>query len=321
MDGLYKIGAVSKITGINIPTLRSWENKFDIVTPTRVNGTQRGYTKQDLDKLVLIQALIDSGDSISSLRGLSLEQLQSRLLSNDSSKNDSNSSHEKLLELNVITIGTMIPDLEAETAGLPSINVTKKYDLDEFTDDENEEIKCDCDLIIFELATLHIQTINWIKDILTNNCINHCIILYRFASSDGMMAANTDKRINTLRQPVSAQDIFLMIKFLTDIEPSNRNSVKASHDEHVPFTDKELWEISVMANPIHCECPKHLSSIISSILGFEKYSADCEELSESDRILHRELEENAKEARIIMEKSLRKVINENSISYSVVSPS
>ena len=321
MDGLYKIGAVSKITGINIPTLRSWENKFDIVTPTRVNGTQRGYTKQDLDKLVLIQALIDSGDSISSLRGLSLEQLQSRLLSNDSSKNDSNSSHEKLLELNVITIGTMIPDLEAETAGLPSIKVAKKYDLDEFTDDENEEIKCDCDLIIFELATLHIQTINWIKGILTNNSINHCIILYRFASSDGMMAANTDKRLNTLRQPVSAQDIFLMIKFLTDIEPSNRNSVKARHDEHVPFTDKELWEISVMANPIHCECPKHLSSIISSIKGFEKYSADCEELSESDRILHRELEENAKEARIIMEKSLRKVIKENAISYSVVSPS
>ena len=321
MDGLYKIGAVSKITGINIPTLRSWENKFDIVTPTRVNGTQRGYTKQDLDKLVLIQALIDSGDSISSLRGLSLEQLQSRLLSNDSSKNDSNSSHEKLLELNVITIGTMIPDLEAETAGLPSINVTKKYDLDEFTDDENEEIKCDCDLIIFELATLHIQTIYWIKDILTNNSINHCIILYRFASSDGMMAANTDKRLNTLRQPVSAQDIFLMIKFLTDIEPSNKNSVNARHDEHVPFTDKELWEISVMANPIHCECPKHLSSIISSIKGFEKYSADCEELSESDRILHSKLEENAKEARIIMEKSLRKVIKENSISYSVVSPS
>ena len=143
-----------------------------------MNGTQRGYTKQDLDKLVLIQALIDSGDSISSLRGLSLEQLQSRLLSNDSSKNDSNSSHEKLLELKVITIGTMIPDLEAETAGLPSIKVAKKYDLDEFTDDENEEIKCDCDLIVFELATLHIQTINWIKGILTNNSINHCIILY-----------------------------------------------------------------------------------------------------------------------------------------------
>ena len=136
-----------------------------------------------------------------------------------------------------------------------------------------------------------------------------------------MQAANSDKRINTLRQPVTAQDVFLMIKFLTDTEPTRKNSNNETHDEHVPFTDKELWEISVMANPIHCECPKHLSSIISSIKGFEKYSADCEELSESDRILHRELEENAQEARIIMEKSLRKVIKENAIDFTVVNPS
>ncbi len=316
MDGLYKIGAVSKITGINIPTLRSWENKFDIVTPTRVNGTQRGYTKQDLDKLALIQALIDSGDSISSLRGLSLEQLQSRLLSNDNSKNDSNSSNEKPLELNVISIGTMIPDLQAASPGMPSINVVKKYDLVEFTEVENETININCDLLIFELATLHLQTINWIKNILKSNGIDHSIILYRFASSGGMQAANIDKRINTLRQPVTAQDIFLMIKFLTGIEPSNKNPDQSDYDEHVPFTEKELWEISVLANPIHCECPKHLSSIISSIKGFEKYSADCEELSESDRILHKKLEENAKEARIIIEKSLRKVIDENSIAYN-----
>ena len=320
MDGLYKIGAVSKITGINIPTLRSWENKFDIVTPTRVNGTQRGYTKQDLDKLGLIQALIDSGDSISSLRGLSLEQLQARLLSNDIKSNPI-SPQDKPSKLNVITIGTMIPNLEAESAGLPKIKVVKKYDLVEFTDDEHETIDSKCDLLIFELATLHLQTINWIKNILKNNGIEHCIILYRFASSGGMQAANSDKRINTLRQPVTAQDIFLMIKFLTDTEPSNKNSSRETHDEHVPFTDKELWEISVMANPIHCECPKHLSSIISSIKGFEKYSADCEELSERDRIIHRELEENAQEARIIMEKSLRKVINENAIDFAVANPS
>ena len=76
-----------------------------------------------------------------------------------------------------------------------------------------------------------------------------------------------------------------------------------------------------MANPVHCECPKHLSSIISSLLGFEKYSADCEELSESDRLLHNELEANAKQARIIMENSLRKVIEENAVDISSLNAS
>ena len=88
MDGLYKIGAVSRLTGINIPTLRSWENKYSIVTPTRINGTQRGYTKDDLDKLSLIQALLEAGDSISSLQGLSIEELERRLEDNTPIQND-----------------------------------------------------------------------------------------------------------------------------------------------------------------------------------------------------------------------------------------
>ena len=108
-------------------------------------------------------------------------------------------------------------------------------------------------------------------------------------------------------------------------EAVSKKSIKKNavveNPDFEPFSDKELWEISVMGNPIHCECPKHLSSIISSLRGFEKYSADCEELSVKDRILHEELEEHSVEARIIMEKALRKVINENSINYSVANAS
>ena len=77
----------------------------------------------------------------------------------------------------------------------------------------------------------------------------------------------------------------------------------------------------MMSNPIHCECPKHLSSIISSLRGFEKYSSDCEDLDEKDLILHKELEKKTSQARIIMEKALRKVIKENDIKYSTANPS
>jgi hypothetical protein len=55
--------------------------------------------------------------------------------------------------------------------------------------------------------------------------------------------------------------------------------------------------------------------------GFEKYSTDCEDLSEKDRVLHKELEATTCQARIIMEQALRKVIKENGISYSAANPS
>ena len=76
---LYKIGAASKITGVNIATLRVWENRYGVVEPIRINGTQRGFTKKDVDRLSMIKQLVDSGDSISTLAKLSLEELELRM--------------------------------------------------------------------------------------------------------------------------------------------------------------------------------------------------------------------------------------------------
>ena len=111
MDGLYKIGAVSKITGINIPTLRVWENKFQIVEPNRINGTQRGYTKNDLDKLCIVKALVETGDSISTLSGLDIIELESRLDSNSKQKKNS-APNEPKLNITAIVVGTMVPNFE-----------------------------------------------------------------------------------------------------------------------------------------------------------------------------------------------------------------
>ena len=72
---LYKIGAASKITGVNIATLRVWENRYGVVEPIRINGTQRGFSKKDVDRISMIKQLVDAGDSISTLSKLSLEEL------------------------------------------------------------------------------------------------------------------------------------------------------------------------------------------------------------------------------------------------------
>ena len=319
MDGLYKIGAVSRLTGINIPTLRSWENKYSIVTPTRINGTQRGYTKDDLDKLSLIQALLEAGDSISSLQGLSIEELERRLEDNTPIQNDRAINLKN--NFKAISIGTMIPNLDKTPAGLPKIDLIHNYDLSQYSENDNVEFDPSADLLIVELPTLHTHTVEWISRLQNQNRIEHSIVLYRYASPGGVKASSNNHKINILRQPVSAQDIQLMCGFITAGDEYQTYTNQPSASDHQPFTEKELWEISIMANPVHCECPKHLSSIISSLLGFEKYSADCEELSESDRLLHNELEANAKQARIIMENSLRKVIEENAVDISSLNAS
>ena len=329
MDGLYKIGAVSKITGINIPTLRAWENKFNIIEPVRINGTQRGYSKNDLDKLCLIKALVDLGDSISSISTLNINELEVRLEESSNKKNNF-SSNESKESYSAVVIGTMVPNLDNPLQNLPRIKVVSKYELSDISEDD-AIISDDADILIFEIPTLHIKTITWVKNIMRRSNIGNSIILYRFGSAEGIKSVNREKNINILRQPANSNDIQMLSAFTligknehrdTYVQRSKGKTKKEIIDpDQQPFSDKELWEISVMANPIHCECPKHLSSIITSLKGFEKYSADCEELGYEDKLLHQELEQHSIEARIIIEKALRKVIKENAINYSAANAS
>ena len=138
-----------------------------------------------------------------------------------------------------------------------------------------------------------------------------------------MKLAKLDGRIHPMQAPVFPMYIQIASNFAVNRTLGSNRLFNDSQEkkEHVAFSEKDLWEINMMSNPIHCECPKHLSSIISSLRGFEKYSADCEDLNEKDRVLHKELETRAAQARVIMELALRKVIKEKAINYSTANPS
>ena len=51
----YKIGAVSKITGIGTETLRAWERRYQAVVPGRSESGDRVYSSDDLNKLFLLK--------------------------------------------------------------------------------------------------------------------------------------------------------------------------------------------------------------------------------------------------------------------------
>jgi hypothetical protein len=219
-------------------------------------------------------------------------------------------------------VGTRIPEVGRPSPHLAEVRVIAKYELASIMNDLSV-IKLDADIIILEIASLHPNSIELITEILDKSNLNHAVVIYRFGSPNGIKLAQLDGRIHRMQAPVFPMDIQIACNFAVNSTLGSSPSVNVSQEkkEHAPFSEKELWEINIMSNPIHCECPKHLSSIISSLIGFEKYSADCENLNEQDRVLHKELETNTAQARIIMELALRKVIKENAISYSTANPS
>lgn len=58
-DKLYfKIGEVSKITGVEPYILRYWESEFKLVKPFRTKSNQRLYRKKDLESILKIRKML-----------------------------------------------------------------------------------------------------------------------------------------------------------------------------------------------------------------------------------------------------------------------
>ena len=77
----FPIGAVSKLTGISLDTLRAWERRYQAVTPAR-DERGRVYTDRHIDRLEQLAELVDRGHSIGSIAALSDTALR-RLRSSD----------------------------------------------------------------------------------------------------------------------------------------------------------------------------------------------------------------------------------------------
>jgi len=58
-DKLYfKIGEVSKITGVEPYILRYWESEFKLVKPYRTKSNQRLYRKKDVETILKIRQML-----------------------------------------------------------------------------------------------------------------------------------------------------------------------------------------------------------------------------------------------------------------------
>src|SRR5262245_44643092 len=75
---LYRIGTVSKLTGVTVECLRAWERRYGLA-PARRTGKTRFYSPEQVEKLKKIKRLIELGHPIGSLCELSHEQLDARL--------------------------------------------------------------------------------------------------------------------------------------------------------------------------------------------------------------------------------------------------
>ncbi|HEV3102305.1 MAG TPA: MerR family transcriptional regulator [Candidatus Dormibacteraeota bacterium] len=75
-QALYSIGAVARMLDVPTSTLRAWEERYSVVTPERSHGSQRLYSRSQIENLRFIKAQIDGGASAADAHRLLAQALQ-----------------------------------------------------------------------------------------------------------------------------------------------------------------------------------------------------------------------------------------------------
>lgn len=296
----YEVGAVAKISGISPHTIRTWERRGFIQAAHRSTTGRRQYNKQQLERLILFAKLTSAGDSISAIASLSIQELRVRMTDFDSPTSSGDIFNpSKILQVHVFE------DRTYERLSRMSTRVKRQLlDLNALEDiaDSNRP-----DVIAME-APPSIEGLNRIVEMVTGRWPDVPFVLFYDFLSREQLRRLGDEGFFLIRLPVPNEQLELYLfkaagqkRVPKDVEMTNPEHQK---DAERLFTQNQLISIANATPKLKCECPNHMSALVSSLMAFEDYCHSCEVDSPADAELHRHLGYEVSMARRRVEEAL-----------------
>jgi hypothetical protein len=117
------------------------------------------------------------------------------------------------------------------------------------------------------------------------------------------------------REPISDSDLAELIKSVLLVDNESIPSILSAGMLIPPrkYDDIELMRVASISTNVLCECPKHVSEIITQLASFEQYSHECLNNSTEDAHLHAYLSSVSGSARALFESALEMVAKHEGI--------
>ena len=200
----YRIGAVSRMTGVSPDALRIWERRYAAVSPQRSPGGGRLYGSQDVARLRLMKQLVDAGDAIGEVATLDLDALQGR-----TAETQRLPSAPRVLTgaeaCRVLLVGeSLVREIQAAGDTLTGITPVDQYA--DIVDFETRAGDAEADVLVVAQATLHEDTAKRVMDWLIRAKAAHAVVVYRYASTEALRRLPASK-CSALRAPVDARTL------------------------------------------------------------------------------------------------------------------
>ncbi|WP_443113478.1 MerR family transcriptional regulator [Herbaspirillum seropedicae] len=309
---LLRPGAVARQLGMSVETLRAWENRYGLTSSHHSGGGQRLYSQEDVQRLAHIKRLVDDGHRIGQLAALPLEALKSLDPSPDA---PGPSGDAALAGLRLVLAGPWISStacVEALRQQQASVSAAVQY-LDELRQ-SSLGLEAGVELVLVENAVLDIDLDGRMESLRRDFAAARVVILYRFGSPE-MVARLTQAGHQLVRKPMDGIDPAWLCELVRRLDlPPGEVQIDSPAVPPPRFSEAELAQVSQASTRMQCECPRHLAELLTALVGFERYSRQCEDESEEEAALHRELCLAAGRARLPLEEALQRLAQVKGIS-------
>lgn len=299
----YRSGAVARLTGIPVETLRVWERRYNIVGPRQSAKGQRLYSPREVTRLTVIKKLVDSGYAIGSVAALDMEALQ--LMLNEAVAAASpvagfgaTGAMGTIAPLRVAVVGDAL-SLRLERHRLPTLTVVASSANLALAAQATPKAKAD--VLLVELPTLQHETPQAIRALAQQLGAQQIAVVYGFGPRQ-VEQELTGLGYRLIRSPLDIDQLQALLGLPPAAAMAQIGTVAPRR-----FDNKALAEITLASVALHCECPHHLADLLMRLGNFETYSAECESRGPADAALHHYLSEVAGSARTLLEAALARV--------------
>ena len=288
-ERLFSIGTLSHLSGLPASTIRTWERRYNLLQPTRSASGRRLYSRDDLTRLRSVIQRVDQGLGIADAAQLSDSDLLQPEEPVVSERNPAG-----------LRAGCVHPALSARLAhSFSGIHqVFTLSDPAELATRNPEEDKLD--LLLLSIEHLGESPRHTIQKLKAQYARAGLFIFYHFAAKDTLEALR-DAGATVLQDDWSTEEIIRLLRQKVEEPKAEAASTPRETNKRPRFSAEELGRLREIKTPLECECPQHLSKLLSSMLAFEKYSLECVESATGDEQLHLDLYRGTGEARQVME--------------------
>ncbi len=290
---LLRSGTAARLAGLTPSTLRIWEHRYGVVSPPKSPAGQRTYSMADIQRLRLIKRLTLEGHAIGTVARLGHDEL---LLLSTGHREASSA------EQRVLVVGQALArKLEGRLRPSPALVFD---DLDHAEKDVARSGAVD--VLVVHVASLHASVTGRVLALRADLPAATVLVVYSFGA-EAAASALRSAGVVVRREPVTGQELAQLI-----VASTSRSVATSEVGNVLPaprlYSDIELACLAEIPSRVACECPRHLAEIVTLLVGFERYSAECVSQSEPDAALHRHLHDVTSSARAMFEQALARVV-------------